>query len=140
VTTLEGRPYLIGGPAPGLQLLMFVSAACPMCKTLIPVAKSFAAAERVSLVFIGDDDPAAQKAMVEKQGLAGFPFINNDEIGRLFEVDKLPHAVLLDATGTVLAKGLVNSREHLESLIISHEMGVHSVQDYIAGLPAKVDA
>jgi methylamine dehydrogenase accessory protein MauD len=142
VTTLEGRPHLIGGPATGLQLLMFVSAACPMCKTLIPVAKSFAAAERVSLVFIGDDDPAAQKAMVEKQGLAGFPFINNDEIGRLFEVDKLPHAVLLDASGTVLAKGLVNSREHLESLIISHEMGVNSVQDYIAGLPtpAKVPA
>jgi methylamine dehydrogenase accessory protein MauD len=93
-------------------------------------------------MIIGDDDPAAQKAMVEKQGLAGFPFINNDEIGRLFEVDKLPHAVLLDASGTVLAKGLVNSREHFESLIISHEMGVHSVQDYIAGLPtpAKVDA
>ena len=57
-------------------------------------------------------------------------------------MDKLPHAVLLDATGTVLAKGLVNSREHFESLIISHEMGVHSVQDYIAGLPtpAKVHA
>ena len=52
------------------------------------------------------------------------------------------NAVLLDATGTVLAKGLVNSREHFESLIISHEMGVHSVQDYIAGLPtpAKVHA
>ncbi|WP_017667408.1 hypothetical protein [Sandarakinorhabdus sp. AAP62] len=142
VTTLAGRPFLIGGPAPGLQLLMFVSAACPMCKTLIPVAKSFAAAERVSLVFIGDDDPAVQASLVEKQGLAGFPFINDDSIGRQFEVDKLPHAVLLDGQGVVLAKGLVNSREHLESLIISHEMGVKSVQDYIAGLPtpAKVDA
>lgn len=140
VTTLDGRPFLIGGPASGLQLLMFVSAACPMCKTLIPVAKSFAAAERVSLVFIGDDVPAAQQALVEKQGLAGFPFINDDSIGRQFEVDKLPHAVLLDAQGVVLAKGLVNSREHLESLIISHEMGVKHVQDYIAGLPAKQPA
>ena len=135
VTTLEGRPYLLGGPAPQLQLLMFVSAACPMCKTLIPVAKSFAAAERVSLVFIGDDDAGVQKALVKRFELGGFPFINNEEIGRLFEVDKLPHAVLLDTQGKVLAKGLVNSREHLESLIISHEMGVHSVQDYIAGLP-----
>lgn len=136
VTTLEGRPYLLGGPASGLQLLMFVSAACPMCKTLIPVAKSFAAAERVSLVFIGDDDADVQKSLVARYDLGGFPFINNEEIGRQFEVDKLPHAVLLDAMGTVLAKGLVNSREHFESLIISHEMGVHSVQDYIAGLPA----
>ena len=140
LTTLDGRPWLLGGPAAGKTLLMFVSAACPMCKTLIPVAKSFAAAERVSLVFVGDDDPGVQRALVERHELAGFPFINNDEIGRLFEVDKLPHAVLLDHEGVVLAKGLVNSREHLESLIISHEMGVTSVQDYIAGLPAKVDA
>lgn len=142
LTTLDGRPWLLGGPASGKTLLMFVSAACPMCKTLIPVAKSFAAAERMSLVFVGDDDPGVQRTLVERHDLAGFPFINNDEIGRLFEVDKLPHAVLLDEQGVVLAKGLVNSREHLESLIISHEMGVTSVQDYIAGLPqqAKVDA
>jgi methylamine dehydrogenase accessory protein MauD len=140
LTTLDGRPWLLGGPASGKTLLMFVSAACPMCKSLIPVAKSFAAAERVSLVFLGDDDPSVQRTLVERHDLAGFPFINNDEIGRLFEVDKLPHAVLLDEQGVVLAKGLVNSREHLESLIIAHEMGVPSVQDYIAGLPAKVDA
>jgi hypothetical protein len=38
----------------------------------------------------------------------------------------------------VLAKGLVNSREHLESLIVSHEMGVNHVQDYIAGLKAPL--
>ena len=135
VTTLEGRPLLLGGKADGLQLLMFVSAACPMCKSLIPVAKSFAAAERVKLVFVGDDDAGIQRGLVEAQGLAGYPFINGPDIGRLFEVDKLPHAVLLGTDGTVLAKGLVNSREHLESLIISHEMGVPSVQDYIAGLP-----
>ena len=54
-----------------------------------------------------------------------------------FHVDKLPHAVLMDAAGTVLSKGLVNSREHLESLIIAHEMGLRSVQDYINGLKIK---
>jgi hypothetical protein len=46
--------------------------------------------------------------------------------------------VLLDAEGVVLSKGLVNSREHLESLVIAHEMGVRSVQDYINNL--KVEA
>ena len=46
--------------------------------------------------------------------------------------------VLLGAGGKVLAKGLVNSREHLESLIVSHEMGVAHVQDYISGLAAPV--
>ncbi|WP_164156088.1 redoxin family protein [Sandarakinorhabdus rubra] len=135
LTTLDGRPFALGGSRSGaVRLLMFVSAQCPLCKGLIPVAKSFAAAERIDLVFVGDDDAAVQQGLVAAQGLEAYPFINSGEVGRLFEVDKLPHAVLLDAAGKVLAKGLVNSREHLESLIISHEMGVAHVQDYIAGL------
>lgn len=134
-TTLDGAPLTIGnvGTAPALRLLMFVSAQCPLCKSLIPVAKSFAAAERVELVFVGDDDPASQRAMIAQHDMGGFPFVNSTDVGRSFEVDKLPHAVLLGPGGRILAKGLVNSREHLESLIVSHEMGVPSVQDYIAG-------
>ena len=50
---------------------------------------------------------------------------------RSFHVDRLPHAVLIGDSGTVLSKGLVNSREHLESLVTAHEMGVVSVQDYL---------
>jgi len=53
-------------------------------------------------------------------------------------VGKLPFAVLLDDKGVVLSKGLVNSREHLESLVIAHEMGVHSVQDYVARMHGAV--
>ena len=49
---------------------------------------------------------------------------------------KLPYAVLLDDAGVVLSKGLVNSREHLESLVIAHEMGLASVQEYIGSLKA----
>ncbi|RVT41210.1 methylamine utilization protein MauD [Sphingobium algorifonticola] len=131
---LNGVTTTIGGPAPGtaLRLLMFVSAQCPLCKGLIPVAKSFASDERLSLVFVGDDDPATQQAMIARHGLDAYPFVNGPEVGQAFAVGKLPFAVLLDAEGTVLSKGLVNSREHLESLIVAHEMGIRSVQDYIA--------
>jgi len=45
---------------------------------------------------------------------------------------------LIGEDGRILSKGLVNSREHLESLVVSHEMGVVSVQDYLAGLKSKV--
>jgi methylamine dehydrogenase accessory protein MauD len=148
LTTMDGRSIILGGAgggtggdSGGLRLLMFVSAQCPMCKSLIPVAKSFAAAERINLMFVGDDEPAVQHKLIADQDLAAYPFINSGDVGRVFEVDKLPHAVLLDAAGRVLAKGLVNSREHLESLIVSHEMGVRHVQDYIAGLkPAAAAA
>ena len=136
VTTLDGKAITVGNVGAGMRLLMFVSAQCPLCKSLIPVAKSFAAAERVELVFVGDDAPDIQRAMIAQHDMDAYPFINSSDVGRAFEVDKLPHAVLLGAGGRVLAKGLVNSREHLESLITAHEMGVPHVQDYIAGLTA----
>jgi len=133
---LDGRHVHIGGPAKDkpLRLLMFVSAMCPLCKGLIPVAKSFARDERLDLTFIGDDEVAVQRKLIAQQGLEGYTFVNGPDVGQAFAVGKLPYAVLMDAEGVVLSKGLVNSREHLESLIIAHEMGVKSVQDYIASL------
>jgi len=46
-------------------------------------------------------------------------------------VSRLPYAVLIDERGVIRAKGLVNSREHLESLFNAKELGVGTVQDYI---------
>lgn len=137
-TTIEGAPVTVGGEAPGtgLRLLMFVSAACPLCKALIPAARSFARDERVELTFVGDDDPSTQREMIAQHGLESYSFVNGPEVGQAFAVGKLPYAVLLGSDGTVLSKGLVNSREHLESLVVAHEMGVRSVQDYISTLKA----
>lgn len=134
--SVDGRMLTLGGARPGvpLRLLMFVSAQCPLCKGLIPVARSFAQDERVALTFVGDDDPAAQRAMIVQQGLQDYDFVNDEAVGRTLGVSKLPFAVLIDEEGTILSKGLVNSREHLESLLIAHEMGVRTVQDYISGL------
>ena len=141
VTTIDGVTTTVGGHKHGtpLRLLMFVSAACPLCKGLIPMAKSFARDERVELTFIGDDDVAVQREMIAQQGLASYQFINGPDVGQAYEVAKLPFAVLMDEHGTILSKGLVNSREHLESLVIAHEMGIASVQDYIGKLKAVVN-
>src|SRR5262249_12684079 len=51
--------------------------------------------------------------------------------GMTWQVGKLPYAPLGDAGGVVRAKGLVNTREHLESLFEAMERGVASIQDYI---------
>ena len=135
-TDLTGREVVLGGPMKGtpLRLLMFVSAQCPLCKGLIPVAKSFAQHERIALTFVGDDEPEAQTRMIAQHDLQAFPFINDGAVGRTLGVSKLPFAVMLGEDGQVLSKGLVNSREHLESLIVAHEMGIGTVQEYIAGL------
>jgi methylamine dehydrogenase accessory protein MauD len=132
--TLDGAPLTIGKAlAKGrMQLLLFVSPHCPLCKELIPIAKNFAKTEKMDIVFVGDDDATEQRAMIARLDMGGVPFVNSSIVGRTFHVDRLPHAVLVGTEGTVLSKGLVNSREHLESLITAHEMGVVSVQDYLA--------
>jgi methylamine dehydrogenase accessory protein MauD len=138
--TMEGKPLAIGkGLTKGrMQLLLFVSPHCPLCKDLIPVAKNFAKVERLDIVFVGDDDPGEQQAMIARLEMKGLPFVNSSIVGRTFHVDRLPHAVLIGETGILLSKGLVNSREHLESLITAHEMGVVSVQDYLKTSKIKV--
>lgn len=137
--TIEGAPFAIGRPIPGnrMQLLLFVSPHCPLCKELIPIARNFVKTEKLDIVFVGDDDPDEQRAMIARLEMGGLPFVNSSIVGRSFHVDRLPHAVLIAGDGTLLSKGLVNSREHLESLITAHEMGVVSVQDYLKSAKTK---
>jgi methylamine dehydrogenase accessory protein MauD len=52
-------------------------------------------------------------------------------LGVTYQVSKLPYAVLLDERGIVRAKGLVNSREQLESLFTAKDLGVASIQDFV---------
>jgi methylamine dehydrogenase accessory protein MauD len=113
------------------QLLLFVSPDCPVCKNLIPVAKSFARNERLNVLFVGDGELAAQRRMIEHFALNPAAFVNSPEVGMRFGVGKLPYAVLIDDAGVVAASGLVNSREHLESLVVAQEMGMPSVQAYL---------
>ena len=132
--TMEGAPVAIGKALArgSMQLLLFVSPHCPLCKDLIPIARNFAKREKLDIVFVGDDTVEEQRAMIARLEMQGLPFINGPTLGRTFHVDRLPHAVLIGDDGTVLSKGLVNSREHLESLVTAHEMGVVSVQDFLS--------
>jgi methylamine dehydrogenase accessory protein MauD len=112
-------------------LLLFVARSCPICKTLIPVARDVARAERLDVLFLGDADLAEQQALIAEFGIAPSDFVNGPEIGMAYRVDKLPHAAFLDPAGMLVAKGLVNSREHLESLVVAQETGFGSIQDFV---------
>jgi methylamine dehydrogenase accessory protein MauD len=134
VRTLSGGTMEIGDPAPegSLRLLFFVSPTCPICKSLLPTVKSFAESEVLELLLVGDGDADQQRQMAERHGIALERFANAPEVGRAFQVSKLPYAVLVNAAGVIAAQGLVNSREHLESLVTAHELGLRSVQEYLA--------
>lgn len=132
---LDGASVQIGGPrAERSQLLFFVSPDCPVCKALLPVIRSTAIAERgwLDIVLASDGDPAPHRAFVEIQGLAALPYVLSEPLGRQLGVSKLPYGVLLNEAGKIAAFGLVNSREHLESLFEAKERGVASIQQYLA--------
>lgn len=134
-TTLDGNSVEVGGRKSGKsQLLFFVSPDCPVCKSLLPVFKSAARAEAgwLEVMLASDGDEAAQRRMIMEQGLAGIPFVLSESLGRTFGVSKLPYAVLIDEAGKVASLGLVNSREHLESLFEAKERGVASIQEFLA--------
>ena len=116
-------------------LLMFVSPTCPVCKTLIPVLKSSRLAERswVEIVLASDGDRAEQLAFIEAQDLHPFRYVVSAPLGMGYQISRLPYAVLLDDRGVLRARGLVNSREHLESLFEAKRLGVASLQDYLDG-------
>jgi methylamine dehydrogenase accessory protein MauD len=139
VHALAGNSITVGGKlAPGKALLLlFVSRTCPICKKLIPIAVDFAKSERLEVLFVGDADLDEQRHLIEQFGLAENRFVNGPEIGMAYRVDKLPYAVLLDDAGVIAAKGLVNSREHFESLIVAKETGFASIQSYIKAQPAS---
>ena len=69
--------------------------------------------------------------MIQKEGLHALPYLLGPEVGMTFQVGKLPYAVLIDREGVIRAKGLVNSREHLESLAVAEETGYGSIQAYL---------
>jgi methylamine dehydrogenase accessory protein MauD len=85
----------------------------------------------LDLLFTSDGEPAEQNAFIRKHQLASYPFVLSVELGMTYRVSKLPYAVLVDGEGVVRGKGLVNTREHLESIVAAKQMNVASIQDYL---------
>jgi methylamine dehydrogenase accessory protein MauD len=134
LTDLDGRPVNVGAPSPRSTLLFFVSPTCPVCKKLLPVVKSAAVSERrwLSIVLASDGEADDHRRFVQRAELGAFPYVLSQPLGIAFHVSKLPYAVLLDEHGVVRAKGLVNSREQLESLFTAKELGFASIQEFVA--------
>lgn len=135
VQTLTGQSLDIGDVRTGRgQLLLFVSPDCTVCAGLLPALRSAQGAERewLDIILASDGPPAAHEAFVRDKALTRFPYVLSEELGRRYGVAKLPYAVLIDEQGRVSSTGLVNSREHLESLFIAKESGVANIQQFLS--------
>ena len=139
--TLGGETVTLGGPDSKNRstLVFFLSPTCPVCKTLLPVLDAMRKSERdwLRIVLASDGDLPAQQSFVAANGLAVFPYVLSAELGLAYQVSKLPYGILIDEHGILRSKGLINSREHLESLFEAMERNVASVQDYLDKLQEK---
>lgn len=133
LTALDGRQVAVGAGAGRSQLVFFLSPDCPVCKRLLPVLKSTRAAEAawLDVVLASDGERGAHERFVAERGLADFPYLLSRDLGMAFKVGRLPFALLIDGSGAVRAKGLVNNREQLESLFTAKELGSPSIQHYL---------
>jgi methylamine dehydrogenase accessory protein MauD len=108
---LEGRPISLGSARTDERatLIMFVSPTCPVCKTLVPILRSSLASERdwLDIILASDGEAASQREFVLAHRHGGFPYVVSAP-----------------------ARGIVNAREHLESLFEAKRLGFASIQEY----------
>jgi methylamine dehydrogenase accessory protein MauD len=135
VNALQGDVNTIGGLPDNKhsKLLFFLSPDCPVCKTLLPVIRSSRQAESdwLDVLLMSDGEEQDHQGFIKKYKLDSFDYILSGEVGISYGVAKLPYAVLIDEQGKIASLGIVNSREHLDSLFEAKELKIASIQDYV---------
>jgi len=133
--SLDGRAIRIGGKNSNgkSMLLFFLSPTCPVCKTLIPTLAAMRKSEAswLEIIFASDGDEKKHRQWLRENKLESWPYILSEQLGMTMQVAKLPFAALIDENGILCARGLVNTREHIESLFEAREQGVASIQEYL---------
>ncbi|AQV94416.1 methylamine dehydrogenase accessory protein MauD [Cupriavidus necator] len=133
---LRARTVKVGGMADDARntFLFFVSPTCPVCKKLLALLPSLQGKEgrHYRFVLASDGPQDEHEAFYRKAGLEAFPYVLSQELGMAYHIGRLPYAVVIDSEGKVRSKGLVNNREHLESLLEANELGMASIQEYVA--------
>lgn len=132
VATLDGQTIEVGKSEGKSQLLFFLSPDCPVCNELTPALKSAAKVEASWMdVVLASDGEQDHAGYAQRKGLQDFPYVVSEVLGKTYGVAKLPYAVLIDESNNIASMGIINSREHLESLFEAKERKVASIQDYM---------
>jgi methylamine dehydrogenase accessory protein MauD len=114
-------------------LIYFLSPGCPVCKSLLPVVQEIETQEPGFQVRYASDGEttSAHERYATEHGIPVSNYLLSRELGISLAVNKLPFAALINRDGVLRARGLVNNREHLESLLAADELDVSSLQEYL---------
>ena len=130
---LDGTSITIGADMDDHLLIYFLSPSCPVCKSLLPVVQGIAKQESsVTVLYASDGETtSAHERYATEHGIPLSNYLLSRDLGISMGVNKLPFAALINRDGVLRARGLVNNREHLESLLAAHELDVSSLQEYL---------
>ncbi|MBR9808459.1 MAG: methylamine dehydrogenase accessory protein MauD [Alphaproteobacteria bacterium] len=128
--SLTGGNVRVGASGTKAMLVFFLSPTCPVCKQLLPALAGIQSAEKewLDVVLASDGNQDKHLEFITRQKLSNFPYVLSTDLGMAYRVQRLPFAVLVDQSGTVKAKGLINNREQLDSLFNALDAGVASFQ------------
>ena len=135
LTALDGSSVRVGGKRGDARstLVFFLSPTCPMCKAALAAVRSIASRENawLDVVLASDGDDEDHADYVRRNRVSNLPYVVSEELGLGFRVGQLPHAALVDENGLIVAAGLTNTREHVESLLEAKHHGVSSLQEFM---------
>lgn len=117
--------------------LLYISPHCSSCTALLPAAKHFFkeisnAVESSWVMVMGNRD--TQLRYVKKNGLTRHPVLVEKSLPPSWRVKGAPFGLWIDSDGFVKTKGMVNHREHLESLWNAAKTGHASYEGYATAL------
>lgn len=134
-TDLLGNPVSFRFPRERGLFLLYVSPHCSICEGLLPSAKRFfkeiaAEADGAWVMVLGSRE--AQISYARENDLTRYPVAAEDQLPATLRLEGAPFGLWIDAAGRVKAKGMVDRREHLESLRYAVKLGHPSVESYVA--------
>lgn len=133
LTTLSGDKLVLGSDQIR-TFIYFLSPGCPVCKSLLPVVQSLEIAEGNDLrvLYASDGETnAMHERYANEHDIPHANYVLSQALGMSLGVNKLPFAALIGDDGVLRARGLVNNREHVESLMTAEELDVSSLQEYL---------
>jgi methylamine dehydrogenase accessory protein MauD len=129
-----GRQVTVGVEQGKRTLLLFISTGCSICETILPSLKATARTEKDNLEVIlvaPKSDVSHINEYIKANELSSIPLIVSDELAEAYKISMAPYGVIVNRSGEVRAKGLINNLAHLESLLNAEETGYYSIQNYI---------
>jgi methylamine dehydrogenase accessory protein MauD len=138
-----GRPVQLAHLLGRWSVLIFASPSCGICRELLPTVQSLSrdlgGAADISVLLRGE----VEDARLMQESLAGpirILAIGRNGIAQRYRVRVSPYAQVLDASGRVRAKGLVNTRDHVEHLLSSAGLEHRALDRHLEEITAEASA